>query len=168
MTMTKFATIVAATVFAALSQSTHAQKFGQVKAVFNIDGRTVSFVPASTPHVKAQRSDMRPRRVASFRNEQRDGTIDGARATEILIAMMQDGLKEVGVEAVFENGSNRAVYISTCGRNGTPPCDAKTSGIRHSESERKVYLKDVVLVRESSSADPKDTLILNGVLSYPQ
>ncbi len=154
--------------FAALSQSAHGQKFGQVKAVFGIDGKTVSFVPASTPHVKGQRSNSRMRRVASFRNEQRDGSLENARATEIIVGMMQDGLKEVGLEAVFEHGSNRAVYVSTCGRYGTPPCDAKTSGIRHSESERKVYLKDVVLVRESSSADPKDTLTLNGSLSYPQ
>jgi hypothetical protein len=168
MTTFRFAATAAAIVFAALSQSAHAQKFGQVKAVFNVDGKTVSLIPASTPHVKVQKSNMRPRRVASFRNEQRDGTIDNARATEVIIGMMQDGLKEVSVEAVFENGSNRAVYISTCGRYNTPPCDAKTSGIRHSESERKVFLKDVVLVRESSSADPKDTLTLNGALSYPQ
>jgi hypothetical protein len=152
----------------AIGTHAHAQKFGELTVKFAKDGRTEKIVPKTMPENSVRTpKNGKPYLYVGWRSESSTTSSPDYKADVAMFNARQDDDKAFGLGLLMTRGRDNLHYASKCPPNTQPKCDPTAHGLRHDAAAKKIYFKDAVFDRVSMDrTDPKDVLIVNGVLSY--
>lgn len=165
MTLRLALTCAAFGALALISSPLAAQQRGQLTVKYALDGHTETYVPDKFfgPEIKTPRK-REPYLWAAWRRDPAP-----PRPPDFLAQFnaYQDDPKRFGLGLLLERNGKSLHYASRCSPNVMPKCDPTSQGLRHDAAGKKIVVKDAVFVRVSlKDVDPKDTITVNGELSY--